>query len=183
MSSGMRALAASAAAGALLFAYSGAANAQGASGKERAAGPKAPSHTAKNKAAAPAKVPAAPANVPIYATVNKDPPRLVAPAWSGLYAGVSFGPGFFRANTSTVFHSVNNQTIVQSPGAVQSTKTTQDTVSGSSGGNWGAVSDIYFGYNFRPGGNLVAGVQLEGTSPTSTRSSTALRRASSTQRG
>src|SRR5262249_10246680 len=90
-------------------------------------------------------------------------PVLVTPAWTGLYAGVSFGPGLFRANASTVFHSVNNQNVVFAPGPVQATTTTQNFASSASGRNWGELSDIYLGYNFRPSGTLVAGVQVEGT--------------------
>src|SRR5262249_45485979 len=152
-----RALSASVAAGALMLAASGGANAQSAAPQKSEASVGA----AKKKAAPQAKVTAAAPAAGPYAMATKGPPVLVTPAWTGLYARVSFGPGLFRANTSTVFHSVNNQTVTSPTGTVQATTTTQDTLSGASGHNWGALSDVYLGYNFRPGGNLVAGVQVE----------------------
>lgn len=139
-----------------MLAASGGANAQSAAPEKLEASAKA----AKKKPKSVVSSALAPAP---YGMVTKGPPVLVAPAWTGLYAGVSSGPGLFKANPSTIFHSVNNQILTSPTGTVQATTTTQDSVSGGSGRNWGALSDVYLGYNFRPGGNLVAGVQVEGT--------------------
>jgi opacity protein-like surface antigen len=150
-----RALSASVAAGALMLAATGGANAQSPSPEK----PQASAKAAKKKTAPALATPAAAGP---YAMATKGPAPLVTPAWTGLYAGVSFGPGLFRANTSTVFHSVETQNVTFSTGT-QTTTRTQDTVGSASGSNWGAHSDIYLGWNFRPGGNVIAGVQVEGT--------------------
>src|SRR5215212_6313566 len=94
--------------------------------------------------------------------VSKAPPPPAAQMWDGLYAGVSFGPSWLRAQTSILTHSVNTSTTTFDGLAQVSTATT-DSAAKSSGSNWGAQSDISLGYNFRLGGNLVTGLQVEGT--------------------
>ena len=90
------------------------------------------------------------------------PPLPVTQMWDGLYAGVSFGPSWLRAGTSTLTHSVTTSTTVAGGTTLVQTTTT-DTLSNARGSNWGAQSDLYLGYNFRLGGNFVAGMQVEGT--------------------
>jgi opacity protein-like surface antigen len=155
----VRALSASVAAGALLLAASSGAGAQSAASEK----PQASTKATKKKPAA-ASVPAlAPTAAAPYAMVTKGPALLVTPAWTGLYAGVSFGPSTIKANTALTSPSVSTQNINLSTGALRTVTTVDNFNDASSGRGWGPLSDIYLGYNFRPGGNLVAGVQLEGT--------------------
>ncbi len=159
-----RMLSASAAACALMLAASGGAGAQSSSREKAAAAPEASARAAKKEAAAPAaRVPGlSPTVAPgVYAMATKGPPLLVIPAWDGLYGGVSYGPASIRATTSTVAHTVTNRTSTF--GTVQTTTTITDTITNSSGSNWGALADIYLGYNFRLGSNVIAGLQVEGT--------------------
>ena len=94
----------------------------------------------------------------------KAPPLAPEPiAWEGLYAGVSYGAGLFKANAATAFHSVNAQALTFPTGSVRTITSVQDFASTASGSNWGAQSDIYLGYNFRIGSSVVAGFQVEGT--------------------
>lgn len=95
--------------------------------------------------------------------VKAPPPAPEPIAWEGLYAGVSFGAGLFKANASTVFHSVNTQNLAFPTGSARTITSVQDFASSASGSNWGAQSDIYLGYNFRIGSSVVAGFQVEGT--------------------
>jgi len=88
-----------------MLAASGGANAQSASPEKPEASAKAAKKRTKAAVVSPIVAPGP------YGMVTKGPQLPVTPAWTGLYAGVSFGPGLFRANTSTVFHSVNNQII------------------------------------------------------------------------
>jgi hypothetical protein len=83
--------------------------------------------------------------------------------WDGAYAGISRGPTSFSATTSSVNHNVNTSTRTFPAGAVTVTNTINDTVTNSSGSNWGSQADISLGYNFRLGGNVVASLQVEGT--------------------
>jgi opacity protein-like surface antigen len=153
----VRALSASVAAGALMLAAAGGAGAQSASPEK----PEASAKAAKKKAEAPAlATPAAPAP---YAMVTKGPAPVVVPAWQGLYAGVSFGLTSIKANTATAFHEVSTSTAAIAGDGGSTSTSVFDEVTSASGRNWGALSDVYLGYNFRPGGNLVAGVQVEGT--------------------
>ena len=155
-----RALSASAAACALLLAASGGAGAQSSSPEKAAAAPEKSVRTAKKQA-----VPAAAVAPGAYAMATKGPPLpVIMPAWGGLYGGVSFGPASIRAGTSTASRNVSNQTTtLLDTGQVQTSLSITDTVSNGSGRNWGALSDVYLGYNFRLGGNVIAGVQAEGT--------------------
>jgi opacity protein-like surface antigen len=134
-----------------MLAASGGAQAQSGAREDRVAPPKASVRAAKKAAVAP-RVKAA------RAAVQLPPP---VPAWAGLYGGVSFGPASIRAATSSVSRSVSTQT--QNFGTVFTSNSISDTLSNGSGRNWGALSDIYLGYNFRLGGNIIAGVQVEGT--------------------
>jgi len=95
--------------------------------------------------------------------VKAPPPAPEPIAWEGLYAGVSFAAGLFKANASTVFHSVNTQNLAFPSGSARTITSVQDFASSASGSNWGAQSDIYLGYNFRIGSSVVAGFQVEGT--------------------
>ena len=96
-----------------------------------------------------------------YASKGPLPP--VIQMWDGAYSGISRGPTWFRAATSTANHTISTSTRTAPSGAVQVTTTTTDTLGNGSGSNWGAQSDIYLGYNFRLGGNFVASLQAEGT--------------------
>jgi opacity protein-like surface antigen len=100
--------------------------------------------------------------VSAYAMATKSPPLLAMP-WEGAYSGVSYGPASIRASTSVVSRSVNTQVVTSAAGAVQTSNSVTDSRTNGSGSGWGAQSDVYLGYNFRLGGNLIAGVQAEGT--------------------
>jgi len=93
---------------------------------------------------------------------TKAPPLLPAP-WEGAYGGVSYGLASIRATTSTVSRNVSTSTTNNASGSITASTTTTDTLINGSGRNGGALSDIYLGYNFRLGGNVIAGVQAEGT--------------------
>ncbi len=155
-----RMLSASAAACALMLAASGGVGAQSSSPEKAAAAPEKSVRTAKKQA-----VPAAAVAPGAYAMATKGPPLpVIMPAWGGLYGGVSFGPASIRAGTSTASRNVSPQTTtLLDTGQVQTSLSITDTVSNGSGRNWGALSDVYLGYNFRLGGNVIAGVQAEGT--------------------
>jgi len=135
-------LMASVAAGPLMIAGSGAADAQSASPTTSAA------------AGAYAKGTKGP--VPVA------PPPVVWSGWDGLYGGVSFGAASTAANASVSSHQVSNSTAV-SPFAVQQSTTISDTFTPRSGRNWGGLADIYLGYNFRLSNNWILGAQAEGT--------------------
>src|SRR5712692_6160518 len=93
---------------------------------------------------------------------TKAPPLLPAP-WEGAYGGVSYGSASIKATTSTVSRTVSTSTTNNPSGSVAVSTSTTDSLNNGSGRNWGALSDIYLGYNFRLGGNVIAGVQAEGT--------------------
>ena len=105
---------------------------------------------------------AAPGVAPAYAMVTKAPPVLATP-WEGPYAGVSYGAALLRAGTSNVNNSVSNRTVTSPTGIVTPSTTTENIVTNASGKDTGALSDVFLGYNFRVGGNVIAGVQVEGT--------------------
>jgi opacity protein-like surface antigen len=152
-----RALSASVAAGALMLAASGGAGAQSAAQEK-------PASTTKKQAADARKQKPAPALAPgPYAMVTKGPALpSVLPAWEGLYGGVSFGAVQIRAGTSTSSREIDTTTSNFFPG-IQTENSIADAASRGSGRNWGALSDIYLGYNFRLDGNVIVGVQVEGT--------------------
>ena len=100
--------------------------------------------------------------VSAYAMATKSP-HLLAMPWEGAYSGVSYGPAWIRASTSVVSRSVNTQVVTSAAGAVQTSNSVTDSRTNGSGSGWGAQSDVYLGYNFRLGSNLIAGVQAEGT--------------------
>jgi opacity protein-like surface antigen len=100
------------------------------------------------------------ASAPVaYTKAAPSPPQM----WDGVYAGISRGPTWFSAATSTVNHNVSTSTRTLPAGGVTVTNSTTDTATSSSGKDWGAQADIFAGYNFRLGGNFVASLQAEGT--------------------
>src|SRR5262249_5410822 len=97
-----------------------------------------------------------------YAMVTKAPPVLATP-WEGAYAGVSYGAALLRVGASSVNNSVSNRTVTSPTGTVTQSTTGENILTDATGNNTGAMSDVFLGYNFRLGGNVIAGVQVEGT--------------------
>jgi len=108
---------------------------------------------------------AAPGAAPTYAMLTKAPPVLAKP-WEGAYAGVSYGSALLRAGTSNVNNSVSNRTVTSPTGIVTPSTTPDNIVTNASGKDTGALSDVFLGYNFRLGGNVIAGCRWREPSPT-----------------
>ena len=100
---------------------------------------------------------------PVVPLITKGPAPVAWPtSWTGLYGGVSFGAASLHATTSTLTHSVTNET--NTFGAItQTVATIADGLRTGSGRDWGGLADIYLGYNVRLGSNWILGAQVEGT--------------------
>ena len=88
---------------------------------------------------------------------------LPVPVWSGIYAGASFGLAGLKANESNSYSFVPNFFYVTSSGETVDTSSQVGIGNASSiRRDWGALADIYVGYNAVLNG-LVFGLQGEGT--------------------
>jgi opacity protein-like surface antigen len=116
---------------------------------------------------------AQPAAAPTYAMATKAPLPPVY-RWTGLYGGVSFGIGGLSASDTTVFNSSSTNSSFTPAGVLTDTSrsTSSENEPRSGGRDWGALGDLFLGYNTVWGNNFLVGVQAEGTlSRVSTRTS------------
>jgi len=123
----------------------------------------APAHTA----ATPALGAAVAAASPAYAMATKAPvmPAPVGPSWGGLYAGVAFGLGSMHGRDDETEHSVRNTTDVGvAPGPIfnDTFNTVDDSSFSESGRNFGGIANLFLGYNYVLGNNVILGAQVEG---------------------
>src|SRR5439155_3639449 len=103
-----------------------------------------------------------------YALVSKAPvaPRPEVPSWQGLYAGGAFGVGWMGARSRSQFFDTSSDLFNDTDPTFPVTElfqSTSTTVAQGRGRSLGAFADLFLGYNFRLGSNVVGGVQVEGT--------------------
>jgi len=103
-----------------------------------------------------------------YALVSKAPvaPRPEVPSWQGLYAGGAFGVGWMGARSRSQFFDTSSDLFNDTDPTFPFTElfqSTSTTVAQGRGRSLGAFADLFLGYNFRLGSNVVGGVQVEGT--------------------
>jgi opacity protein-like surface antigen len=96
-----------------------------------------------------------------YAMATKVPPIATVPSWAGLYAGASFGLGLMRSSVKESSTTTFKDDF--SAPTFSDASTDISNLSGNfSGQTVGAVTNLFLGYNFVLGNNVILGGQLDG---------------------